>query len=805
MASFPSSKKRPSAVADKTASSKVRRKVSRACNGCRDRKIKCDGKKPACGSCAMYGVPSECSYSTDQDHRRIPPKQYVKDLEHRVKFLESLLAERNAIGSFDSLDGNYGRYEDVEDGLSTEGEFTDEGDELSISAQSRLKIDDDTGEPRQYGPTSVFMHIPQPTGPFLSSPDPAADGDEENYRYIYSLRRSPSSTSSLTEDYHPNFNWEKNLPHLEGMDLALHDELLALFFTYFNDWCCWVNPSLFFHDMLVCLSWDGNPPCRTSFYSPMLHNAILSMAANFCDDRLGNEDRGKPFATRAIESIGIEGERPMLSTVSALMLLGSYHSGNAKQTLGYMYAGMGLRMCQTLGLGIDCSTSNLISPLLKRERDRTFYMAYIQDKLWGAYVGRSASMILSDHETPLPMVDDQQDKAPWIPVEQAKEISALSTPGTCAFPPSWASTNFLWTCKLAVLSERVTETVYSLHANLFSTRTQDTISTLNLQLGEWYSSLPPSLVISPYSVKIPPPHIITAHAMYHFVVILLHRPFYSGAHARKHLHMHELSVSRCDSAAAQIVHLIDLYRKTPGLRYGPISLTQMTFTAGTIHLLSAVSHESRRREKRFRTAIAGANECVRALREMGRTWQCATQSGQALQNMIRDWCPQEAKNEVAQPGSSVHPDSTVEHPAPANQMSLQETLRDPSSDLTKELLRLGWIPPTSQTHSKAGCSSAILTMSAANGTSTDSLPPSTFSTLDQLSILRGLQYEHPHDENPDYMEGLLDNSLHSSTFAADNSVWSNLTGVENSFGWGYTHNWEAGQSPYFMSPGYEGQ
>ena len=93
--------------------------------------------------------------------------------------------------------------------------------------------------------------------------------------------------------------------------------------------------------MLSCLSWNGNPPSRTSYYSPMLHNAILSVAANYCEDyRLGTEDRGRLFAAKAVECIGDEGERPMLSTISALMLLASYHSGNAKHSLGYMYSGM---------------------------------------------------------------------------------------------------------------------------------------------------------------------------------------------------------------------------------------------------------------------------------------------------------------------------------------------------------------------------------------------------------------------------------------------------------------------------------
>ncbi|ESK84965.1 fungal specific transcription [Moniliophthora roreri MCA 2997] len=574
------------------------------------------------------------------------------------------------------------------------------------------------------------------------------------------------------------------------MDQSLHDQLLALFFTYFNDWCCWVNPSLFFRDMVLCLSSQGNTQSRTSYYSPLLHNAVLSMGANFCEDpRLGIRDRGRPFAMKAIEAITIEGERPMLSTVSGLMLLGSYHSGNAKQSLGYLYAGMGLRMCQTLGLGIDCSSSNLISASLKRERDRTFYMAYIQDKLWGAYVGRSASMILSDHETPLPTVDKQRDEAPWLPFDQSLNDTpghdSSATPAATPVPvSSWASTNFLWTCNLAALSERVTETLYSLHANIFSSRTQDAVSTLNLQLGEWYSNLPAELAISPYSTKIPPPHVIMLHAMYHFVVILLHRPFYSRNRSPRQSALHDLSVSRCDTAAAKIVHLIELYRRVPGLRYGTISLTQITFTAGTIHLLGAVSHENSRSEKRFRTALAGARECVRALEEMGRAWQCATQSGQVLDNLIRDWCPQGTRFEgEARSAGEVVLETGTQTPMNVN---LQQTLQNPSSDLAKELLRLGWTPPTQVPTTQPKTASIPTTLTS------QELPPSTFSTLDQLSVLRenGVQQQYK-DTDP---ELLWDTNIDSQQQLFGTS--GNFFGLENSFGWGYVSNWEYGQGAF---------
>lgn len=117
---------------------------------------------------------------------------------------------------------------------------------------------------------------------------------------------------------------------------------------------------------MTCLSFSAAPPlARTSQYSGLLHNAILSLAANYSDHAcFGPCDRGAVFASKAKRAIDTEAESPMLSTVVGLMLLGSYHSGTARHGLGYMYAGrlgvlsfqlpplnlvigMGLRMSQT--------------------------------------------------------------------------------------------------------------------------------------------------------------------------------------------------------------------------------------------------------------------------------------------------------------------------------------------------------------------------------------------------------------------------------------------------------------------------
>ena len=55
-----------------------RKRVSQACDRCRSRKDKCDGKKPACTTCTTNGRP--CSYDVNVKKRGLP-EGYVRGLE----------------------------------------------------------------------------------------------------------------------------------------------------------------------------------------------------------------------------------------------------------------------------------------------------------------------------------------------------------------------------------------------------------------------------------------------------------------------------------------------------------------------------------------------------------------------------------------------------------------------------------------------------------------------------------------------------------------------------------------------------
>ncbi|PSS03870.1 fungal-specific transcription factor domain-domain-containing protein [Coniella lustricola] len=78
-----------------------RRRVTRACDECRRKKIKCDGKQP-CTHCSVYSY--ECTYDKPSNRRRNPAPQYIEALENKLARAEALL--RKFIPDVDLNDPN---------------------------------------------------------------------------------------------------------------------------------------------------------------------------------------------------------------------------------------------------------------------------------------------------------------------------------------------------------------------------------------------------------------------------------------------------------------------------------------------------------------------------------------------------------------------------------------------------------------------------------------------------------------------------------------------------------------------------
>ncbi|KAJ5096347.1 hypothetical protein NUU61_005703 [Penicillium alfredii] len=82
-------------IASADTPARSRRRSARACEPCRRRKIKCDGRRPSCSQCNSNNI--RCAY---EDVKRVREQKQIGSLSRRVEQYESLL--RDLEGEFDA-------------------------------------------------------------------------------------------------------------------------------------------------------------------------------------------------------------------------------------------------------------------------------------------------------------------------------------------------------------------------------------------------------------------------------------------------------------------------------------------------------------------------------------------------------------------------------------------------------------------------------------------------------------------------------------------------------------------------------
>ncbi len=108
------------------------------------------------------------------------------------------------------------------------------------------------------------------------------------------------------------------------------------------------------------------------------------------------------------------------STCQALLLLGFREVGIGAMAQAWLYLGMAVRMAQDLGLH-KCAENwtaigrNLFSKAELQERRRIWYGCVIMDKYICTYIGRPVAICERDFDTPLPLLEDPEEKELWQP------------------------------------------------------------------------------------------------------------------------------------------------------------------------------------------------------------------------------------------------------------------------------------------------------------------------------------------------------------------------------------------------------
>ncbi|KAJ8293875.1 Nitrogen assimilation transcription factor nirA [Rhodotorula toruloides] len=464
------------------------------------------------------------------------------------------------------------------------------------------------GELRFYGPTSSYRAI-------------LADVTESSVEAAraWSLTRAPIPYAPPLDPQLP-----RRPPVLSSEFSA---KLIGLAFEHAFSQFGLVDERAFLQDLTTSAT------RRTPHYSPLLLHLVLAFGARYldpadtswcreiCSDPSDPSTRGDVFIDWARLALDGEFKHPDVSTVTSLTCLSVYLGGMACDGPALMFHAQSMALAEDFGLHLDNHHlqigSRNIPPELRDVRRKAFWAAFQVDVLNSIYIGRRPHWFQDDVDVPNPPVDNNVEFD----------------------PPAYRSSSSHAASKLMQITARLLATVYSLKPGVPLTARQSALPELHLALEQWYVDLPSPLRAStPTPAKAPHSHIIGLNALYHAIVILLHRPFFRRTNEETML---SVSTEKCLSSSKHIVRLVRLQRERYGLRFTAPLFQHCCFTAGTILALSAnedhILGVPQRDLERKTQAAADLKTIIAALRSISDTWKTATTSANVLEAFMSQW------------------------------------------------------------------------------------------------------------------------------------------------------------------------
>ncbi|KAF7360474.1 Zn(2)-C6 fungal-type domain-containing protein [Mycena venus] len=633
--------------------------ATQACTICRARKSKCDGVKPVCGYCAASGKDDKCSWGKDTGRKYTDAhfealQKRADSLQAYVDRLEAMLARcvcQDVSSHIQFRPQEPGEQSEREgesdaDALDSDEEITRE---LAVPTE-HLKLDDRSGGLLLHG-----IAAPSITGSTTAAPRVQEVVENPNASYVLQVEGIDVSRS------HPEIDWSRHLPPEVILERREHDKVLDLCFKFFATWMFRVVPSLFLRDMYRALSVPrSEEPLRTPHYSPMLHNAILSISLALSDKPYLKDPKTRLcFATTA-KSLHAD-TKADLSTVQAMSFLSSFYSDFGERIPAELYVGMSSRLGMILGLGLDATpwaAAGLIETDEIRWRNWTHWTIFCLDATWALYFGWDLGGP-PRRSTPMPFVDSDMDQSPWY-----------YAPANIPPQPNYVTLVFFQTSALFMIGRQISELVNNLRpsARPNAAQVEEQIAKIDLELDNWKRQLPPQLDITLENRASSTPQRLMLHLTYWWCSLTLHRPFFNSPAQRIHHSDPEVNhIELCISAAENILELVETWSSLYTLRFTPAGKQAFVFSAGTVFLLCAlqVTASPRIERGKLQALLTQVQTCIRYLHEMGSTWQSATRTGDMLQAILNDRLRPVIVRRLAHRGVQIFAATTLDSEIPA--------------------------------------------------------------------------------------------------------------------------------------------
>ncbi|KAJ1911909.1 hypothetical protein IWQ60_009915 [Tieghemiomyces parasiticus] len=594
-----------------------RRRVSRACDLCRRKKVKCDGVLPVCTNCQILHL--GCTYK-DTAKKRGPPKGYIDAIESKLLRVEKLLDELTDVEGCPrpQIMAELDRLRHSEPIIKTK-----KAGHPHSAAEGRLRqTETRSPSPPHYSPPLRLGSQRSPS-PIESQPSSARPGvdtplsygpyqreavqesnvamfnlsiDEQgNQRYcgqssgLWLLRGSSRFQGGILQGSRANLR-SHTCPYTDVTQVPREIELALVrgFFEHIYPVFPIVIPHQFWNSFVDP---SEDPP------SPLLKYAMFACVAKFVDlDTLmpggSNAALGMLYFDTLQPGLLAHLFTSSLTLVQVLVLVAVYHHG-CMTMKGWKFNGMAINLAYDLGLHRDPDKMGMLrmSDTDRELRRRAWWCCYILDTIGSASLGRPPVVKgmgfdteycrLEENPAVVAGIIDGSITGP-IPADLARASPTSSSP----VPPGQPSPELPFTVErhskylllLINLVNRTMGQVYGYqsvfvrnyhHPIVFSIP----VAQLDKQLRTWLINLPPELKYNPSDYlqlgRAPHRFIGTIHSLYHNTLILLHRPFL--AHQ---WHLPVLAVgSSSNQTMAAASHTGDDGAESAGPVLGPAVLT----------------------------------------------------------------------------------------------------------------------------------------------------------------------------------------------------------------------------------------
>lgn len=643
-----------------------RRRVFRACESCRRKKIKCDGCEPTCAQCVASG--SQCNWLQTKDRAALS-RHYVQELEARLVHMESLFtqiapvldkigplpngatvtelasqkvtsipgtnvpihAQPHHAGSTASADSPRGSLNGDEVLLikREEDDFNDSFGQLAL---------DEHGHKRWIGGSSTISLIKSFRAVTASSPvlhrvspmedDPNAPGPSVNKLYF------PASVF---------FGKVRALPGAEEVEYPerdLADKMIHAYFKRYHSLIPVLDKPTFLrqynyvmdntHDVHVA---RGEAPFLSLLF------AVFACAAQLIDDtRLNTEHKddggmGMVYYERALILHHISHSRTQVTHVQCTVLMSCFLCSINCLPQAWILVGQALRTAQDLGLH-RTPRRHPISPAEKETLTKIWWGVYTLDRMLALALGRPLGINDADCDVELP-VDVDDDQLP-------EYFSGAQ------MPPGQTSmmSGFISLIKLYQIGGRMLQEVYSIEHCKDTLEPeklvalQQSVEQLDTELNMWCEELSPafkSQSVNDDQVKMGA--VLCSH--YYSVLTTLHRNFLPVKRSQQS--STPKSVAKAVSAARSCIRLAPSMKDIVPASHHLAFFIQHLFSSAVILLLYAMHQPDPRgaaaamEEARVTIAAVqswegqwpGARKCKELLMELMMTAQDAVSSGGA--------------------------------------------------------------------------------------------------------------------------------------------------------------------------------